>query len=105
MPAPDWEDLDAFLDEGDFATRVIVQRADGVELALPGIFEDAYYDTQLGEYAMDTTRPRVWCKMTDVPGVQRRDTCRVGDTVYDVLSEPQGDGAGMAMLDLAVRNA
>lgn len=54
---------------------------------------------------MDSTRPRVWCKLSDVPGVGRFDTCRVNGTLYDVLTEPQGDGSGMAMLDLAVRNA
>ncbi|WP_456267655.1 hypothetical protein M1D97_10335 [Kushneria sp. AK178] len=105
MPAPDWEDLDVFFDEVEFACRVTVQRADGVELSLSGIFEDAYYDAQLGEYAMDSTRPRVWCKLSDVPGVERFDTCRVNGTPYDVMTKPQGDGSGMAMLDLAVRNA
>ncbi|RKR02596.1 hypothetical protein C7446_2314 [Kushneria sinocarnis] len=104
MPAPDWEDLDVFLDEDEFACRVFVQRADGVELSLSGLFEDAYYDAQLGEYAMDSIRPRVWCQRVDVPGVQRGDTCRIEGTRYDILTEPQGDGTGMAMLELAVRN-
>lgn len=103
MPAPAWEDLDAFLAEGEFATAVTVTREDGVVLDFSGIYEDQYLDTQLGEYRMDTERPRVWCKQSDVPGVQRRDTCTVGGTTYDVMTEPQGDGTGMAMLDLAVR--
>lgn len=104
MPAPDWENLDDFLDEDEFATAVSITREDGVTLTLSGIYEDQYMDAQLGEYLMDSTRPRVWCKHADVPGVQKGDTCDVGGTVYDVMSQPQGDGSGMAMLDLAVRH-
>lgn len=104
MPAPDWEDLDDFLDEEVFATPVTITRADGVVLTLSGIYEDQYMDAQLGEYMMDTDRPRVWCKQSDVPGVQRGDICEVDAATYDVMGQPQGDGTGMAMLDLAVRN-
>lgn len=103
MPAPEWEDLDAFLDEGEFATTVTVTREDGLALAFSGIYEDQYLDAQLGEYRMDSERPRVWCKQADVPGVSRGDTCVVGGATYDVMTAPQGDGTGMAMLDLAVR--
>lgn len=103
MPAPDWEDLDVFFDEDEFATPVIVTREDGTVLALSGLYEDQYLDAQLGEYRMDSERPRVWCKHSDVPGVQRGDTCTVDGTTYDVMTEPQPDGTGMAMLDLAVR--
>lgn len=101
MPAPDWEDLDAFLDEEEFATPVSVTRADGVVLTLSGIYEDQYLDAQLGEYRMDHERPRVWCKQSDVPGVRKGDTCTVDGITYDVMTEPQGDGTGMAMLELA----
>lgn len=104
MPAPDWEDLNDFLDEKEFATAVTITRADGVVLTLSGIYEDQYMDAQLGEYVMDTTRPRVWCKQLDVSGVQRGDICEVDGVTYDVMGQPQSDGTGMAMLDLAVRN-
>jgi len=103
MPAPEWEDLDAFLDEDEFAVPVTVTRQDGAVLTFSGIYEDQYLDAQLGEYRMDSERPRVWCRQVDVPGVTRGDTCTVGATTYDVMTEPQGDGTGMAMLDLAVR--
>lgn len=103
MPAPDWEDLDAFLDENEFADSVTVTRADGTVLTLSGIYEDQYLDARLGEYMMDSKRPRVWCKCADVPGVRRGDICTVAGIAYDVMTEPQGDGTGMAMLDLAER--
>ncbi|QTP60923.1 hypothetical protein HNO53_20725 [Billgrantia antri] len=103
MPAPDWENLDDFLDEEEFATAASVTRADGTVLSLSGIYEDQYLDAQLGEYRMDTERPRLWCKQADVPGVQRGDICTVDGITYDVMTAPQGDGTGMAMLDLAPR--
>jgi hypothetical protein len=103
MPAPDWEDLGVFLDDGVFAVPITVTRADGTVLTFSGIYEDQYLDAQTGEYRMDSIRPRVWCKETDVPGVARGDTCTVDGTLYDVMTAPQGDGTGMAMLDLAVR--
>ncbi|KAA0014426.1 hypothetical protein F0A17_01895 [Billgrantia pellis] len=103
MPAPDWENLDYFLDEEEFATAVTVTRADGTVLSLSGIYEDQYLDAQLGEYRMDTESPRLWCKQSDVPGVNRGDTCAVDGITYDVMTAPQGDGTGMAMLDLAPR--
>ena len=102
MPAPDWENLDDFLDEKEFAVSVTVTRADGTVLTLSGIYEDQYLDAQLGEYRMDSERPRVWCKQADVNGVARGDTCTVDGITYDVMTQPQGDGTGMAMLDLAV---
>lgn len=101
MPAPEWEDLSAFLDEEEFAVRVEVTRSDGAVLTFSGIYEDQYMDAQLGEYLMDSTRPRVWCKQVDVPGVKKGATCVVDGVAYDVMTEPQGDGTGMAMLELA----
>lgn len=103
MPSPDWENLDDFLDEADFATPVVVTLSGGGTLTLSGIYEDQYLDAQLGEYLMDTVRPRVWGKQSDMTGIHRGDVCTVGGAAYDVLGEPQGDGTGMAMLDLAVR--
>lgn len=103
MPALDWEDLDVFLDEDDFAIPVIILLGGGSELTVSGIYEDQYLDAQLGEYTMDSTRPRVWCKASAVQGVRRGDVCTVDGFVYDVLGDPQSDGTGMAMLDLAVR--
>ena len=101
MPALDWEDLSVFLDEDEFASPVTLTRADGTELSFPAIFEDPYLDAQTGEYNMDTNRPRAWCRLADVPGVEPGDICVIGGTKYDVMTRPQSDGAGMAMLDLA----
>jgi hypothetical protein len=101
MAALDWEDLGLFLDEEEFASPVTLTRSDGSVLEFPAIFENPYLDAQTGEYNMDMARPRAWCAHSDVPGVQRGDACVIDGIRYDVLTRPQGDGSGMAMLDLA----
>ena len=97
MPLP-WDDLDAFLT--DFAVPVTLH-AGGTDRVIKAIYDDPYLNAQIGEYEADTSRPRLTCKESDVAGVVRGDTVIVEGTTYDVLSSPQGDGTGMAMLDLA----
>lgn len=103
MPSPVWENLDAFLQTDDFATLAVVDRQGGDPLSFSAIFDDPYLDAQLGEYNLETAQPRLTCKLSDVPGVHRGDTVLVDGVTYDILSEPQSDGAGMAVLKLAPR--
>lgn len=102
MPAPEWENLDDFLDVDEFATQAVIQLQGGTTRQVVGIYDDPYLNAELGEYDMDTTRPRFTCKLSDVPGVGRGDTLTLHDgTVLDILTGPQPDGTGMALLDLA----
>ncbi len=101
MPSPAWENLDDFLSVDDFATSVLVRLQDGSERVISAIFDDPYLNAQLGEYEMDTSRPRVTCKESDVMGVQRGDVVVLNGKTYDVRSAPQSDGVGVAMLELA----
>ena len=97
MPLP-WDDLDAFLT--DFAVSVTLH-TQGTDRTFLAIYDEPYLNAQIGEYEADTSRPRLTCKEADVSGVVRGDTVTIEGTTYDVLSSPQGDGTGMAMLDLA----
>lgn len=102
MPAPAWEDLDEFLDLDEFAIQVTVQLQNGSTLNPVGIYDDPYMNAELGEYDMDNARPRFTCKQSAVQGVTRGDTLTLPDgTVLDIMTAPQPDGTGMAMLDLA----
>jgi hypothetical protein len=103
MPSPEWENLDAFLSIDDFACMVVVDRAEGGSISFSAIFDDPYLDAQLGEYNLETAQPRLTCKLSDVPGVHRGDTVVVDGVTYDILSEPQSDGSGIAVLKLAPR--
>lgn len=101
MPAPAWEDLDAFLNVDEFAITATVSLQDGTTRAVRGIFDDPYLNAELGEYELDTNRPRLNCKESDVLGVARGDVVEIDGQAYDVLSAPHSDGAGMAMLEMA----
>jgi hypothetical protein len=103
MPAPDWEDLTVFLQADEFAVTATVALQDGTTRLVVGIFDDPFLNAQLGEYELDTARPRLTCRATDVEGVTRGDTATIDGEVFDVMTGPQGDGTGMATLDLARR--
>lgn len=74
--------------------------------ALVGIFDDPYLNADIGEYEADTSAPRFTCKEVDVVGVGRGDYWQrldaktmqpVGD-LFNIMTDPQSDGAGMAIL-------
>lgn len=101
MPTPAWDDLDAFLDTADFAVLATVTLHDETTRSVRGIFDDPYLNAQLGEYEMDTSRPRFHCKEADVIGVLRGDQVEIAGRMFDVLTSAQPDGTGMAILELA----
>jgi len=101
MPKASWEDLDVFLNTDEFAVPVTLQLQDKTERQINAIFDDPYLNAELGEYEFDTNRPRLTCKESDLAGVTRGDKVVIGSITYDVLSGPQSDGTGLAMLELA----
>ncbi len=103
MPTPAWDDLNTFLSVDDFAVEATVTRQDGDTRVVIGIFDDPYLNAQLGEYELDTSRPRFTCRESDVIGVLRGDMVEINGRSYDVLSSAQPDGTGMAVLELAAQ--
>lgn len=101
MPTPAWDNLDAFVNTDDFAVLATVTLHDGAVRMVRGIFDDPYLNAQLGEYELDTSRPRFTCKEADVIGVLRGDTVEIDGRTFDVLTSAQPDGTGMAQLELA----
>lgn len=101
MPIQPWDDLDAFLNTDEFAVSATVRLQDGGTRVVRGIFDDPYLNAQLGEYEIDTTRPRLTCKEADVIGVLRGDLVDIAGKTFDVLASAQPDGTGMAVLEMA----
>ncbi len=102
---PSWENLDVFLQTdslGGFAITAILQFEDGSEdKSIAGIFDEPYLNAQLGEYEVDDAQPRFTCKSADVLGVKRGDYLVLADgQKFFVMSYPQQDGTGMAVLKL-----
>jgi hypothetical protein len=102
MPSPAWEDLDAFLQIEDFATTAVFTLLDSSTREVVGIYDDPYLNAQLGEYQTDTSEPRFTCKEADTAGIQRKCTAVIHGRTYDVMSYPQQDGTGMAIIRLTL---
>lgn len=103
MLSPAWENLDAFLSPDEFATVAELQLQNGTTRQVRGIYDEPFLNAELGEYDLDTTRPRLLCKASDLVGVKRGDALVINGQTLDILTAPQADGTGMATLDLAPR--
>ncbi|AFO91535.1 head-tail joining protein [Phaeobacter inhibens] len=101
MVSPAWDDLDAFLQVDDFAIEATVTPRGGVPRQIKGVFDEPYFNAQLGEYEVDATQPRLTCKAADVVDLRERDQVTINGQNYYLLSNPQEDGTGMAVLALA----
>ena len=101
MHAPSWDNPDAFLSLDDFAVEAVVTPREGVSRTIRGIFDEPYFNAQLGEYEVDATQPRLTCKAGDVADLRDRDQVTINGQNYYLLSNPQEDGTGMAVLALA----
>ena len=101
MPHPAWDDVEDFIDLGDFALPVLLILQSGEQKSLPGIFDDPLMNAQTGEYEADLRAPRLTCLESDVLGVSRGDRVVVAGKTYDVLDAPHFDGTGTAALKLA----
>lgn len=108
MPAPSWENLDDFLEldtNGGFAFPAVIQSQKGWTRTINAIFDDPYFNSQIGEYEADSSTPRLTAKQTDLEGVLRGDVVTIAGQSYDVERSPEPDGTGMAVLRLATQNA
>jgi hypothetical protein len=102
MPA--WDDLNQFVDTDDFAVAATLRPVSGAARTVRGIYDAPYMNAQLGEYEVDSSKPRFTCKFVDVVGIKRNDEITIpGAGTFDILTLPQGDGTGMAVLELATR--
>ena len=106
MPNPSWENLDEFFltdVDGGFATAATVTLLNSTTKSITGIFDDPYLMGELGEYDMDNSAPRFWAKETELVGIERHCTIVIDGKTYDILTNPQSDGTGLAMLKLAIQ--
>lgn len=101
MPAPSWENLDDFfMDDtgGGFAFPAVIHSQKGWTRTINAIFDDPYFNSQIGEYEAETSSPRITAKESDVEGILRGDTIIVAGETFDVLGSPEQDGTGTAVV-------
>lgn len=108
MRGPSWENLDDFLqtdDDGGFANTAVIHFQTGGSRTVKAIFDDPYLMSEIGEYDADTSQPRLNGKEVDFAGVNRGDTVTVTGETFDILTSPQADGTGWAIIKMARQNA
>ena len=101
MPSLSWDNLDAFLQADDFAIEATVTPQGGVSRVVSGIFDESYLNTQIGEFELDASQPRLTCKAADAVDLQAKDEVQIDGQRYLLLTGPQFDGTGFAVLSLA----
>ncbi len=99
MPA--WEDTRIFFDPADFGVVATITPAVGAAYQVNGIFDDPYLNTQLGEYQVDTSQPRFTAAEPHLAAVKRGDVLTIGGKQFDVLTNAQPDGTGLAIVQMA----
>lgn len=104
MPAPDWENLDAFFGQDDFAVPVTIRRGEVVLWQGSAIFDDGNAPAGLGDLEHDLSSPLLVCSADDVAGVDDGDVADVAGNIWDVMGEPERDGTGLARVILAKPN-
>lgn len=102
MTAPAWDDLDAFVDTDDFAVSATVTPRSGRARQVRGLYDGPYLHARLADTDRDTTQPTFTAKATDLVGIGRGDGISIpGAGMFGILTQPQPDGNGMAVLELA----
>ena len=108
MPKPHWEDLDVFVNLDDFAIVARIVIDPDTTRIFPVIFDDPYFDGDLGEYVQDSSLPRFWTKETNVVGIKKHMKCtfpEIPGKVFELLHDPQPDGTGGATVYFAYYTA
>ena len=96
------EDLKAYVEQ--FGIDVIIRFGNGDEIPIKAIFDDAFFNTQLGEIEIDMSKPRLTCVYEDVLEVIKEDIAIINGVEYFVVKKPQPDGLGMALIILSKSN-
>lgn len=81
---------DIFL--ADFGNHVVLH-TDAGDLQVTGIYDDAFFDSSIGEIVLDTTQKRVLCKACDLGSLKREDQVTIDCQRFEVL-QLQPDGTG-----------
>lgn len=98
MHAPEWEDLNVFMQ--DFATDVTVYNPDGADIILKGIYNDAVFLHDIGEADMDISMPRLTMTERDAEHLKVKSLIHVHDTDFYVY-QMKPDGTGMVNVILS----
>lgn len=84
------QDLGAFF--GDFSTTIVATPAEGETFTFQGIFDDAFFNPEIGEMSLDTSSPRLTARASDASRLSRGDTITINGESYSVYEvQPEAD--------------
>ena len=93
------EDLDQYLN--DFGQRLYISFQAGGVKEFQAIFDNAYFNPELGEMDLKISQPRLTCKESDTLRMQKGDMIKINSKVHYVL-KILPDGTGMAVITLSL---
>jgi hypothetical protein len=104
MSSPEWDEIDVFFDPDDFGVEAWVTPAGGVRRPVTGLFDDPFLQIKLGTFKGTLTEPTFTGKAADLAGINRGDVLEIpGKGFFDIMTPAQGDGTGIAMLQLSAQ--
>ena len=93
------EDLTPFFAGLD--SRTLIFHTDSGNRAVTGYFDNAFFNTQIGETILDTTQPRLTVIMADVADIPRETMVTVDGKLHSII-QIQPEGTGLSTITLAI---
>lgn len=83
----------------DFGQPVVLHLPAG-DQTITAIFDNAFFNSEVGQTVLDTTQPHFEAKTSDLAGLDREMTVTTAGATYSV-QQIQPDGTGMSIVMLA----
>lgn len=77
--------------------RPVILHTDAGDIETTGIYDDAFFDSSVGEIVLDTTQKRLVCKDCDIGTLKREDQVTMDCGTFEVL-QIQPDGTGFSTI-------
>ena len=94
--------LDVFIRDFSEDEKIVFEwetNAGAQSLPVRAIFDNAFFDSSIGETVLDTTSPRVTVKASDITTLPREAMVTIRGKVFSVTQiEPDGTGFATVML-------
>ena len=96
--------LDVFLEDFAEDDKLVFEWTNGNGepccAEVKAIYDNAFFDVNIGETVLDTTQPRLTCKHSEAKDIPREATVSIRSKSYSV-TQVQPDGTGFATITLA----
>lgn len=87
---------------GTFSTPAVFTVAGGPPVTISGIFDDSYYDSSLGENALEGSQVRITVQLAAVTaGIVRGIPVQINGVTYSVLEVQPDLGTGICVITLS----